>query len=156
MAAHSHQKIDLSIVHFLPTSPPAADGGKTKFDAIVAETPANTPARGAAPMTFDSSISAAGVPLFGAIAEFPHCGVGGLLRAGVTWPQKIGTLAREFNIMVSDPASPTRTLWRAMALLRFPKSWDTLLSGKHLIPADGRRRPVSAFSTSTGLCSTHP
>ena len=69
-------------------SPPAIVGEETKSDAIVVETPTNTPARKAAPMKFDSSISAAGVVLFGAISEFLHYGVGTMVRAGVTWPQK--------------------------------------------------------------------
>jgi hypothetical protein len=73
----------------LPASPPLVIGGeKTKSDAIVVKTPTDTPAGEATPMRFVSSISAAGVVLFGAITEFLHYGVGGLLRAGVTWPHK--------------------------------------------------------------------
>ncbi len=73
----------------LPASPsPAIVDEKTKSDAVVVGTPPGTPARKAAPMKFDSSISAAGVVLFGAITEFLHYGVGGLLRAGVSWPRK--------------------------------------------------------------------
>lgn len=44
-------------------------------------------AREASVRRFDSSISTAGVMLFGAIAEFLHYGVGGVLSAGVTWPR---------------------------------------------------------------------
>ncbi len=80
---------EADIEGLLPTSPPPAIAGeKTKSGVIVAASSRNTPAREGAPMTFDSSISAAGVILFGAITEFLHYGVGGLLRAGVTWPQK--------------------------------------------------------------------
>lgn len=38
-------------------------------------------------------------------------------------------------------------------LLALLDSWDRLLLGKYWIPGDGLCRTVSAFSTSTGLCS---
>lgn len=71
----------------LPGSPPPAIAGeKTKSDVVVRAS-ADTTGRKAAPTTFGSSVSVAGVVLFGPITEFMHYGVGGLLRLGVTWPR---------------------------------------------------------------------
>ncbi len=70
------------------TKPGLTVDGRGSPGAGVTETPAPAPSSVASRMSFDSSVSAAGVLLFGAITQFLHYGAGGLLRAGVSWPQK--------------------------------------------------------------------
>jgi len=109
----------------LPDSPPAIVEGKTEpgetatpaptdataqeasADATTHEASADVAAQKASAdattreawaMKFDSSISASGVILFGAVTEFLHYGVGGLLRAGVTWPRTSWSLTLDAEV----------------------------------------------------------
>jgi hypothetical protein len=73
----------------LPEAATAAAAALEAAPAAAVKTPETPPAskgRAASIVKFDSSVSAAGMLFFGALAEFLHYGVGSLVSAGVTWP----------------------------------------------------------------------